>query len=213
VNYFIANSHFVARRIKNIYHREAHLIYPPADTENFVPAACKGDYYFSAARMVPYKKMDLIVAAFNKMPDKKLVITGAGKGLKKIQALAASNIVIKNRLTAAEFREYMIQAKGFVYAAEEDFGIVMAEAQAAGVPVIAYRKGGASEIVQDGVTGILFDYQTEASIIGAIQRFETISFDTNIIVARAQMFSVASFKENFSNYVSACCQDFFNLST
>lgn len=212
VNYFIANSNFVGRRIQNIYGRTYRLIYPPVDTMRFVPSPQRGDYYFAAARMVPYKKLDMIAAAFRKMPDKKLIIVGNGAGLKKVKAAAGSNVTILTALADEQFQQYLTNAKAFVYAAEEDFGIVMAEAQSAGVPVIAYYKGGASEIVQHGRTGILYPQQTEESLMEAVQQFEMTSFDAQMIREEAGRFSIASFKQNIRDYTDACCREFFNLN-
>lgn len=212
VNYFIANSTFVGRRIQNIYGRRYQLIYPPVDTERFMPPPQRGDYYFAAARMVPYKKLDMIAAAFRKMPDKKLIIVGDGAGLKKVKSVAGSNVTIHTALSGDKFQEYLTHAKAFVYAAEEDFGIVMAEAQSAGVPVIAYHKGGASEIVRHGKTGILYPQQTEESLIDAVHQFESMTFDPSTIRGEALRFSVSSFKQKFRDCAEACCREFFNLN-
>ena len=212
VNYFIANSNFVGRRIQNIYGRTYRLIYPPVDTMRFVPSPQRGDYYFAAARMVPYKKLDMIAAAFRRMPDKKLIIVGNGPGLKKVKAAAGPNITIHSGLSGEQFQQYLTNAKAFVYAAEEDFGIVMAESQSAGVPVIAYHKGGAAEIVRHGLTGILYPHQTEESLIEAVQEFEMTSFDAQMIREEAGRFSIDSFKQNIRDYTDACCREFFNLN-
>jgi glycosyltransferase involved in cell wall biosynthesis len=212
VNYFIANSNFVGRRIQNIYGRTYRLIYPPVDTMRFVPSPQRGDYYFVAARMVPYKKLDMIATAFRSMPDKKLIIVGNGPGLKKVKAVAGSNITIHTGLSGEQFLQFLTNAKAFVYAAEEDFGIVMAEAQSAGVPVIAYHKGGAAEIVHHGRTGILYPHQTEESLMEAVQQFEKTYFDAQVIREEAARFSIASFKQNFRDYTDACCREFFNLN-
>jgi len=211
VNYFIANSNHVKKRIRNIYQREASVIFPPVDTASFSCEEKKEDYYFTAARMVSYKRLDLLAEAFSLMPDKRLVIAGKGEELKKIRKKAGNNITILNHLSQKDFIEHIRKAKAFVYAAEEDFGIVMAEAQAAGTPVIAYRKGGASEIVSDGGTGILFAEQTTDSIIAAVNIFESSSFDPVTISKRASGFSIARFREEYFNYVENCCAEFFNL--
>jgi glycosyltransferase involved in cell wall biosynthesis len=212
VNYFIANSNFVAKRIQNIYGRTSKLVYPPVDTERFTHSGTGGDYYFSAARMVPYKKLELIISAFRKMPEKRLILAVTGANGKKIQALSGGNIKVLHQLNHDAFTDLLTGAKGFVYAAEEDFGIVMAEAQAAGVPVIAYQRGGAAEIVKDGLTGVFFGKQTEEEIIDAVRKFETMTFDSGRISAHADRFSVKAFKENFSNYAEECCEDFFKLN-
>jgi glycosyltransferase involved in cell wall biosynthesis len=211
VNSYIANSNYIARRIKKIYARDAVVIYPPSDTITFTPAERSGNYYFAAARMVPYKKLDLIAAAFSKMPDKQLIIAGSGSQIKKIRAQSGKNIIIKDYLSHDEFVTHLQSAKAFVYAAEEDFGIVMAEAQAAGVPVIALKKGGASDIVQHKKTGILFDAQTVDAIVDAVGQFETQIFDRFAISAYAAKFSAFNFRENLRNHVEACCKEFFKL--
>lgn len=211
VNYFIANSAHVAKRIQKNYGRKADVIFPPVDTLQYNISEKKDDYYFTAARLVPYKRIDLLAEAFSLMPDKKLLIAGKGEELKKIKKKAGKNITILNHLSQADFSEHIRKAKAFVYAAEEDFGIVMAEAQAAGTPVIAYRKGGASEIVSDGESGILFAEQTTASIIDAVKKFESSSFDPVRISKRAAGFSISRFREEYYNYVEHRCAEFFNL--
>jgi glycosyltransferase involved in cell wall biosynthesis len=211
VNIYIANSNYIARRIKKIYSRDSFVIHPPSDTITFTPSTTRGDYYFAAARMVPYKKLDLIADAFSKMPDKKLIIAGNGEQLDMIRSKSRENVVIKNRMTHNEFVKHMQEARAFVYAADEDFGIVMAEAQAAGVPVIAYRKGGASDIILDEKTGLFFDEQTPDAIMNAIHKFETISFDPAFISAHARQFSVSAFQEKLRSYVEECCREFYKL--
>jgi glycosyltransferase involved in cell wall biosynthesis len=213
VNSYIANSNFIARRIQKIYGRDAVVIYPPSDTVRFTPTINPGDYYFAAARMVPYKKLDLIAEAFSKMPDKQLIIAGNGEQIKKIRAKSGKNIIIKDYLSHDEFVTHLREAKAFIYAAEEDFGIVMAEAQAAGVPVIAYKKGGASDIVQHGKTGWLFEEQTADAIIGAVEQFESGLFDRTYISQHAAQFSASNFREKLRNHVEVCCQEFYKLDS
>jgi len=213
VNHYIANSHYISRRIQKIYGRSSAVIFPPADTIKFSPSSSRGDYYFAAARMVPYKKLDLIADAFSKMPDKQLIIAGNGEQLEKIRSNSAKNIVIKDHLSHHEFVDHLRSAKAFVYAAEEDFGIVMAEAQAAGIPVIAFKKGGASDIIINEKTGVLFDEQTVASLIQGVDKFETLSFDAASISAHALQFSASVFREKLRNHVEECCREFYNLSS
>ncbi len=213
VNHYIANSHYISRRIQKIYGRSSAVIFPPADTIKFSPSSSRGDYYFAAARMVPYKKLDLIAEAFTKMPDKQLIIAGNGEQLDVIRAKSGKNIIIKDYLSHSEFVMHLRQAKAFVYAAEEDFGIVMAEAQAAGIPVIAFKKGGASDIIINEKTGVLFDEQTVASLIQGVDKFETLSFDAASISAHALQFSASVFREKLRNHVEECCREFYNLSS
>ncbi|HBZ3547705.1 TPA: glycosyltransferase family 4 protein, partial [Klebsiella pneumoniae] len=141
VDFFIANSKFISRRIKKVYGREADVIYPPVDVERFKLKREKQDFYLTASRLVPYKRIDLIVEAFSKMPEKKLVVIGDGPEMSKIRKIAGANIEILGFQPNDVMEEYMMDAKAFVFAAEEDFGITPVEAQACGTPVIAFGKG------------------------------------------------------------------------
>lgn len=145
VDHFIANSKFISRRVKKVYGRDADVIYPPVEVERFDFNDNKEDFYLTASRMVPYKRMDLIVEAFANMPDKKLVVIGDGSEMPKIKKKAAANIEILGYQPDQVLHDYMRRAKAFVFAAEEDFGITPVEAQACGTPVIAYGKGGVLE--------------------------------------------------------------------
>lgn len=149
VDHFIANSAFIARRIHKVYHRDSHVIFPPVDVEAFGLCGEKEDFYLTASRMVPYKKVDLIVEAFAKMPERKLVVIGDGPDMRKIREKATPNVEIMGYQPFSVLQEKMQRAKAFVFAAEEDFGISVVEAQACGTPVIAYGKGGALETVLD----------------------------------------------------------------
>lgn len=148
VDHFIANSHFISRRIKKVYGREADVIYPPVDINRFPLFEEKEDFYLTASRLVPYKRIDLIVEAFSNMPDKKLVVIGDGSEMSKIKAKAKSNIEIMGYQSSNVMLDYMQKAKAFVFAAEEDFGITPVEAQACGTPVIAFGKGGSLETIR-----------------------------------------------------------------
>lgn len=178
VDHFIANSQFIARRIKKVYGRTADVIYPPVDVDRFTLNEAKEDYYFTASRMVPYKRIDLIVEAFSQMPDKKLVVVGDGSEMDKIKSKAKKNIEILGYQSNSVMQEHMQKAKAFIFAAEEDFGITPVEAQACGTPVIAFGKGGSLETVRPyGVsnpTGIFFEEQNVADIINAVGSFENI---------------------------------------
>ncbi|MGP7746099.1 glycosyltransferase family 4 protein [Klebsiella pneumoniae] len=204
VDHFIANSKFIARRIKKVYGREADVIYPPVDVERFSLCECKDDYYFTASRMVPYKRMDLIVEAFSHMPDKKLVVIGDGSEMDKIKSKATKNIEILGYQPNSVMQEHMRQAKAFVFAAEEDFGITPVEAQACGTPVIAFGKGWALETVKSNVTGILFERQEISSIIDAVNKFELNQDRISYMECRlnAEKFSVPRFQNEISAYIS-----------
>ncbi|WON79866.1 glycosyltransferase family 4 protein [Acinetobacter sp. UGAL515B_02] len=151
VDHFVANSKFIARRIKKVYGRDSDVIYPPVDTDRFTLRENKDNFYFTASRMVPYKKIDLIVEAFAQMPDKKLVVIGDGPDMQKIKSKATSNIEILGYQSNQVMQDHMQRAKAFVFAAEEDFGITPVESQACGTPVIAFGKGGSRETVMSNI--------------------------------------------------------------
>lgn len=201
VDTFIANSKFIARRIEKVYRRRAEVVYPPVNVNDFNLNEDKKDYYLTCSRLVPYKRIDLIAKAFTKMPDKKLVIIGSGPEYEKIEKIATENIELKGYLPFKDLKSYMEDAKAFIFAAEEDFGIVPVEAQACGTPVIAYGKGGSLETVIDGQTGVHFLNQNEAEIVKAVARFESITLDPKIIRQNAERFSIEVFKSNFLRIV------------
>lgn len=203
VDHFIANSKFIARRIKKVYGRESDVIYPPVDVDNFSLCENKDDYYITASRMVPYKRIDLIVEAFSHMPDKKLVVIGDGSEMSKIKNKATSNIEILGYQSNSVMQEYMKKAKSFVFAAEEDFGITPVEAQACGTPVIAYGKGGALETVKEGLTGIFFNKQNCTSVIDAVNTFEKIQdkFSPKDCRSHAERFSADRFQKEIKEYI------------
>ena len=177
VDHFIANSKFVQERIKRTYNREATVIYPPVDINKFTLYEEKENFYLTASRLVPYKKTKLIVEAFNKMPDKKLVVIGSGEEYDSIKKIAKDNIIVLGYQSDEVLITSMQKAKAFIYAAIEDFGIIPIEAMACGTPVIALNEGGTKETIINKVTGIHFEEQTEASIIAALEKFETLDFN------------------------------------
>lgn len=208
VDEFIGDSHFIARRIWKVYRREAAVIYPPVDLAQYTIKAEKDDFYLTASRMVPYKKMDLIVEAFSTMPDKHLVVIGDGPDMAKIRARASANVQILGYQSGDVLRDYMQRACAFVFAAEEDFGITPVEAQACGTPVIAYGKGGALETVrglaQAQPTGIFFPEQSAAAICAAVDKFESLAcvIKPEDCRANAERFSIERFRNEFSVLVT-----------
>ena len=200
VDYFIANSRHVARRIKKIYRRDSTVIYPPVDIDKFELYKEKEDFYITISRLVPYKRIDLIVKAFSKI-NKKLIIIGDGPDKGKIKRLATDNIKILGYQPFSKLRYYLQRAKAFVFAANEDFGISLIEAQACGTPVIAFGKGGAKEAVIEGETGLFFYKQEPEAIIEVIKEFERIKFDPLKLRKNAEKFSKKRFKEEFSCYI------------
>jgi glycosyltransferase involved in cell wall biosynthesis len=180
VDTFIANSRFVARRIHKNYGRQARVIYPPVDIDSFMPGSGpKSDFYLTASRMVPYKRIPLIVQAFSEMPDKRLIVIGDGPELSNAKAAAGPNVTILGYQSNEVLLDHMQRARAFVFAAEEDFGIIPVEAQACGTPVIAYGRGGSLETVrghdEPGRTGVFFTEQNAKSIQKAIAEFEKLS--------------------------------------
>ena len=201
VDYFIANSKFIAKRIKKIYNRDATVIYPPVDVAKFELETKKDNFYLTASRIVPYKKVDLIVETFAKLPDKKLIIIGSGPDLEKIKSKATKNIEILGYQPDEILIKYMQKAKAFVFAAEEDFGIIPVEAQACGTPVICLGRGGTKETVIDGITGVHFKNQTINDLLKAIDRFEKLEFDSYIIRKNALRFSKDRFEREIKEFV------------
>jgi glycosyltransferase involved in cell wall biosynthesis len=176
VDQFAANSQFIARRIQKAYRREAAVIYPPVDVEAFPLQEKKEGFFLVVSRFVPYKKIDLIVEAFRRMPDKELVVIGGGPQEKAVRATAGPNVHFIGWQSPAGLAAWMGRARGLVQAAQEDFGITTVEAQAAGTPVIAYRRGGAAEIVRGPgdrrPTGVFFDQQSVEAIMEGVQGFD-----------------------------------------
>lgn len=201
-DFYVSNSNFIAKRIFKVYKQPATTIYPPIEIEDFKLEINKEDYYVTSSRMVPYKKIDLIVEAFSKMPEKKLVVIGDGPDYNKIKAKAGANIIFTGYLPFKALIEKLQKAKAFVFAAIEDFGMLPVEAQACGTPIIALGKGGSLETVKDGVTGVLFPDQTVASLIDGILRFEQQEFDPLAIRAHAESFGKELFKAKFEGFVN-----------
>ena len=215
VDYFIANSNHIAAKIKRIYNRHADVIYPPVDTQKFSLVEDKEDYYLTASRLVPYKRIDMIVDAFANMLDKKLVVIGSGPEKEKIKAKATPNIDVIGYQDFDSLKGYMEKAKAFVFAAEEDFGIIVVEAMACGTPVIAGNFGGTSESVIDGKTGVLFPDQSVDSIINAVKKFEQIN-DTlsySEIRKHSEKFSRYTFEQNLKEYVNEKLKSFLHTKT
>lgn len=210
VDCFIANSNFIKRRIRRVYGRDSQVIYPPVDINAFTPSEPRGDFYLAASRMVPYKRMDLIVRAFSAMPDKKLIVIGDGPDFNKARSDAGPNVILMGYQDSDVLRDHMRRARAFVFAAEEDFGITPVEAQACGTPVIAYGKGGALETViglgmGQSPTGLFFGEQTVEAMVHAVTTFEAHAgqFDAHAIRQNAERFSVQRFRERYRDLVTS----------
>ncbi|WP_294540705.1 glycosyltransferase family 4 protein [uncultured Rhodoblastus sp.] len=205
----IANSAYIARRIAKAYRREADVVYPPIDLANLPFGAQREGFYLAASRMAPYKRMALIVAAFALMPQRRLVVIGDGPEMATVRRIATPNVEILGFQDDASLRDHMRRARAFVFAAEEDFGIMPVEAQACGAPVIAFGRGGALETVlgpdRARSTGLFFFEQSEVAIIEAVEKFERLGarFSPENCRANAQRFSRAVFREKFMAIVEA----------
>jgi len=211
VDHFVANSKFIAKRISKIYRRDAEVIYPPVDTSKFIYEYKKENYYLTASRFVPYKKIDLIAEAFSKMPDRKLLIIGEGTDTQKIKSKCGRNIEMLGYKQPDELAEYMRKARAFVFAAEEDFGISVIEALSCGTPVIALNKGGTAETIINGKYGIHFSEQTAGDICDAVDRFEKNekSFDPKVLSDYAKQFDRKIFEQKIKSFVESKCEEFF----
>ncbi len=207
VDAFVSNSEFVARRIRKAYGCEAAVVYPPVDIERFEPGAAHEGFYLVASRMVPYKRIPLIVEAFAAMPGRRLVVIGDGPDFERAAALATPNVRLLGFQPDSVLIDHMQRARAFVFAAEEDFGISVVEAQACGTPVIAFGRGGAREIVIDSpdrerATGLFFKEQSTGAIIEAIERFEARApMDPEVCRNNALRFSGERFRREFMNVV------------
>ncbi|GAM08233.1 putative glycosyltransferase [Geobacter sp. OR-1] len=202
VDHFIANSHFVARRIEKHYRRRADVIHPPVTTSDFSVAPEHEDYYLALGQLVGYKRFDLAVEAFNAL-GKRLVIIGEGEALADVKRLARGNVQVLGRQPFAVIKEHLRKCRALIFPGIEDFGIVPVEAMACGKPVISFKAGGALETVLDGVTGLFFEEQTVNSLVAAVRRFESVSgsFDSHRIAEHARNFDREIFKEKISGYI------------
>ncbi|MFH0806530.1 MAG: glycosyltransferase [Candidatus Brennerbacteria bacterium] len=210
VNVFLANSHFIADKINAYYGREAEVVYPPVDTAIWKPVKgdTRGDYYLMTGRLLYYKRFDIGIRAFNEL-GRPLVIIGAGPEEEKLKKLAtlpgrqagSPAITFMKNLSDEELRAQYAGAKAFIFPQVEDFGLVAAEAQACGTPVIAYGKGGGAEIVVDGVTGLHFAEQSPEALMDAVKKFEGMSFNRRTIVANARRFSKETFVKDMGRVI------------
>jgi glycosyltransferase involved in cell wall biosynthesis len=202
VHQFASISRKVSRRIKQAYGREAPVIYPPVEVERFRPCVQRGDYYITVSRLVAHKRIDLLVQAFSQL-NLPLLVVGDGPQLPSLRKAAKSNIQFLGYEADEKVAGLLSKARAFVCAAEEDFGIAIVEAQAAGCPVITYGQGGALDTVRDGVTGLFFEEQSPESLIDAVERFagNVSEFQIEEMVSSAQRFSKRRFLQEFKEFV------------
>ena len=207
VDGYMANSQFVARRVNKTYGRRARVIYPPVSVPVELPSEQgRGDYFLTASRLVPYKNVRAIVEAFRDLPGQQLVVAGIGPELRQLQAIAGPNVSFAGFVPDAELRRLMAGARAFIFAAEEDFGIVPVEAQGEGTPVIALGRGGLRETLITGgpaPTGLFFDAATAPAIAAAVRSFigREQDFSRRNCHLNAKRFSEQRFEQDFSAYV------------
>lgn len=208
---YVAISNRVRDRIRTYYQKEASaVIYPPVDTDFFVPKAAGGDFYLYVGRLVGYKRVDLIIRACNEL-KRPLVVVGDGSQRQYLESLAGPTVrFMGGRLTEKELLGYYQTCRAFLYAADEDFGIAVAEAQSVGKPVIFYDKSGAAEIVS-GATGVAFDEQSVSSLAGAIVRYETMHFSPEAIRSHVIQFGRKYFKKAFATFVKNAYNTYHHL--
>lgn len=200
VDQFATISRTVAARVAKYYRRDSVVIYPPVSTASFEPSDSHDDYFLVVSRLIPYKRIDIAVEAFNRLALP-LVIIGDGRDRKALQAKAGPNIRFLGMVPDNEVKRYFSRCRAFIFPGEEDFGITPVEAQAAGRPVIAYAGGGALDTVIDGVTGVLFRPQTSDALAEAVAAFDDGDFDSSIIRRNADRFDASSFQRLLSQFV------------
>ena len=205
VDDFVAISRAVATRIHKIYKRDAAIIYPPVDTTQFAPADDIDDYFLVVSRLVPYKRVDLVIQAFNrlKLP---LRIIGEGRDRARLEAMAAPNVQFLGYVNDNERRRHFARCRALIFPGEEDFGLVPVETQASGRPVIAYAAGGALDTIIDGETGLFFTEQTAAALCAAVEQYKSVEFNVDRIVAHAATFDTGVFKEKLAGLVAAAAK-------
>ncbi len=207
VDHFIANSKTVERRINKYYRRESHVIYPPVATEQFSPSTQVGDYFITGGRLVPYKRIDLVIQVFNRLKFP-LKIFGTGPELERLKAMAKPNITFLGRISDAAKAELLSHAAAFIHPQLEDFGITPIESMASGRPVIAYSAGGATETVTQGETGLFFHHQTWESLLDAVLHFRPENWDSAAIRDQALRFSTPHFQTALKKYVEDRYEEF-----
>jgi glycosyltransferase involved in cell wall biosynthesis len=207
VTYLIANSQNIRGKIKQFYDRDSDVIAPPVDTAFFTPTGNKAEYFFTASRLEPYKRMDIVVQAFTEL-GLPLKVAGSGTDLVKLKKIAGPNIDFLGWLADDELKKHYSEAQAFVFAAEEDAGIVILEAQACGTPVIAYGKGGALETVKPGVTGEFFMEQTPQAVKDVVRNFTSSKYDPAAIRKHALAYDKKEFQRKIKDFVEKKYSEF-----
>lgn len=209
VDVFIANSEFVKKRIESFYQKKAVVIYPPVDTEKFSFQKHKGSYFITASRLVKNKRIDVLVKAFDHLPNEKFLIVGDGPEMQYLKQIAPKNVEFLGYQEEASFIHLLQNARAFLFASIEDFGIAPVEAMATGTPVIALGIGGALETVIEEKTGLFFPEQSPESVVLAIKKFATLDIKPEDCCKRAEKFSKKNFQKNFQTFVMNSYIDFY----
>ena len=199
VDHFIAISSEIRRRISKVYHRDSTIIYPPVETERFEPASQTDDYYLFVGRLVPYRRLDILIDAFNRL-GLPLMIAGKGRDKERLQAMAGPNITFLGYVGDDELPDLISRCRAFMFPGEEDFGIAPIQAMAAGRPVIGYAAGGMLDTVIPG-TGHLFNEQTAEAIVEAVQTFDPDSTSPAFIRAHAEQFDTSVFQHKLNDFI------------
>lgn len=203
----LANSNFVAKRIKKVYGRDAKVIYPPVTMSQLPADLPVGDHFLAASRLVPYKKIEAVIQAFADLPDQKLIVAGSGPDAERLKAVAGPNVTFVGFVSDEKLRELMATARAFVFAAEEDFGIIVVEAQSEGAPVLAFGRGGARETVSASPelrTGMFFDSNEPKAIAECVRAFvaQETSFSRADCRIQAEKFSAERFRSELTSFVN-----------
>ena len=212
VDHFIAISDEVRRRIAKVYRREATIIYPPVDVGRFAPSNRIEDYYLFVGRLVPYRRLDLLIEAFNTM-RRPLLIAGSGRDRERLEALAGPTVKLLGFVPDADLPDLLARCRAFVWPGEEDFGISPLQANAAGRPVIAYGAGGALETIVEGVTGVFFTEQSVAAIIRAVEAYDPLSADPAACRSNAEQYDIALFKRRIDAFVTRKLEEWNSANT
>lgn len=207
VDHFVAISNYIKRRIETCYRREAEVIYPPVDVDKFCYDRPREKFYLTASRMVPYKRIDLVIEAFNKTPERQLIVIGDGPDYAKLASLAGPNVTMMGYQPDNVLVDHLERTQAFIFMAEEDFGILPVEAQAAGAPVIGYGVGGLTETMLNNVSGLWVEEQSSQALIERIQQFEVCqhedetAFSPEVCRKNAERFTTANFTQAIQSLV------------
>ncbi len=206
VDHWIAISDHIAARIKKYYGAKAEVIYPPVQIDDFEPLASRSDHYLTLSTLTPYKKIDLAIKACNQL-GRKLIVVGSGFDRKRLEGLAGPTIKFAGRVSDEEKARLLATAKALLNPQEEDFGIASVEALASGIPVIAFARGGAAEIVSDGETGVLYEDDSVEGLVAAIKRSEALNYDRDQLLQASRRFSASYFAKTFTTTVEKLYAD------